>query len=89
MHTYETRLEDWWQKLPAAKQRKLVILFFAGYLLVTASVILSVWYNAKTDNSRKSTIQHISNPLLQKRKSGLHAEDLSSTPLKNKQYERK
>ncbi|PIF45332.1 hypothetical protein CLU96_2334 [Chryseobacterium sp. 52] len=84
------RVENRWQRLSVRKQRKVVILFFTGYLLITTCVILMVWYDSKSHDMRqKPAIEHISNPLLQKKKTALRAENSSSTILKNREYERK
>jgi S-methylmethionine-dependent homocysteine/selenocysteine methylase len=68
-HSCESRIEERWQKLSARKQRKVVVLFFAGYLLITGCVILTVWYDARTEARRRnSDIEHIRNPILQSKK---------------------
>jgi len=85
-HSCESRVEERWQKLSARKQRKFVVLFFAGYLLITICVILTVWYDAKTEaRRRKNDIEHIRNPVLQ---SETQYGD-SSSILKSKKNERK
>jgi S-methylmethionine-dependent homocysteine/selenocysteine methylase len=83
----ESWIEERWQKLSAKKQKKFVVLFFAGYLVVTACVILTVWYDAKADASmRKNELEHIRNPILQNQK---QLGDSSSNHLKNQEHERK
>jgi hypothetical protein len=68
-HSWESRIEDRWHKLSAKKQRKFVVLFFAGYLLVTGCVIITVWYDARMDAKLKRyELDHIRNPTLQNRK---------------------
>ncbi|MBT2621893.1 nitrogen regulatory IIA protein [Chryseobacterium sp. ISL-6] len=80
------RLEERWQKLSSTKQRKFLILFFAGYLLITGFVIMSVWYDAKSANSiEKARIDHIRNPVL---KQDTPLRDSSSTHLKINSDER-
>ncbi|MDN5423237.1 MAG: nitrogen regulatory IIA protein, partial [Chryseobacterium sp.] len=80
------RLEKRWQRLSAREQRKFLILFFTGYLLVTGCVILNVWYDAKSANTlQKARIDHIRNPTLQKDTS---LKDSSSIILKNNLHER-
>lgn len=89
LHTCETRLEERWHKLSARKQRKFVILFFAGYLLITGCAVLKIWYDAKTDKIKpKSVTDHIRNPIVGEQKSGSLIKDSSSTLQKNKDYER-
>lgn len=86
LHACESRIEARWQKLPDRKQRRFVVLFFAGYLLITGCVILTVWYDAKADaRMRKNQIEHIRNPILQNE---TQFGD-SSSILKSKEHERK
>lgn len=86
LHSCETRLEEHWQKLSATKQRKYIILFFAGYLLVTACVVTSVWYDAKSNViKQKTAVGHIRNPIIEQEK---QLNDSSSTIIKNKDHER-
>ncbi|MBT2559819.1 nitrogen regulatory IIA protein [Pedobacter sp. ISL-68] len=85
-HVWESRIEQRWSKLSERKQRRFIVLFFAGYLLITACVIATVWFDAKTERrTRKNGIEHIQNPIL-KRENQLG--DSSSIILKNKQHER-
>ncbi|MFP3596889.1 nitrogen regulatory IIA protein [Chryseobacterium sp. SIMBA_029] len=80
------RLEKRWQKLSARDQRKFLILFFTGYLMVTGFVIVTVWYDAKSEsNMQKARIDHIRNPTL---KADTPLKDSSSIILKNNLYER-
>jgi hypothetical protein len=89
LHSCETRLEKRWQKLSARKQRKYVILFFAGYLLVTGCVVLKVWYDAKADMTTQTPgTGHIRNPVVEQKNPGLLLKDSPSTPIKNKDHER-
>lgn len=75
-HSCEDKIEERWQKLSAKKQKKFVIIFFAGYLLVSTCVIATVWYDAKTEtNLQKNVIEHIQNPIL---KQGRQLDDSSS-----------
>ncbi|MCT2561799.1 nitrogen regulatory IIA protein [Chryseobacterium herbae] len=90
LHTCETRLEQRWQKLSARRQRKFVILFFAGYLLVTGCVVLKVWYDAKTEALKPRPIrEQIRNPILEDKNPELELKDSSSTQQKKEGYERK
>ncbi|ALR29237.1 hypothetical protein ATE47_01235 [Chryseobacterium sp. IHB B 17019] len=85
-HIWESRIEEGWSKLSERKQRRFVVLFFAGYLVITGCVIATIWYDAKTETRvRKNGIEHIQNPIL-KRENQLG--DSSSIILKSKQHER-
>lgn len=80
------KLDGQWRKLPAGKQRKYVILFFAGYLLLTGGVIMTVWYDSKTGTAKQKTITgHITNPIVEQEK---RVKDSSSSTTKNKDHER-
>lgn len=54
---------EYWQSLPVCKQHQFTLYFFAGYLLLTAFVILKVWYD-RTNHDNKMVIEHIDNPAL-------------------------
>jgi hypothetical protein len=83
-------LEERWQKLSARKQKRWVILFFSGYLLITGCVVFKVWYDAKNDAIKaKSDTGRIINPIQQQKKPGSLLKDSLSTTQKNKDYERK
>lgn len=70
-----------WQKLPPGKQRKWIICFFAGYLLLTLMVVLNVWYGETVKNN--TVTDHISNPITETK------EQLKdSLTEKNKEHER-
>jgi hypothetical protein len=85
----ERRLEERWQKLSARKQKKFVILFFVGYLLVTGCVVMTVWYDAKNETRKQNPVEgHIRNPVLKKQQGGSELKDSSSKPIKNQDYER-
>ncbi|SHL79716.1 hypothetical protein [Chryseobacterium polytrichastri] len=86
LHTCETRLEKRWKKLSAKEQKKWVILFFAGYLLLTGGVVLTVWYDAKMDSSQhKPVMGHIRNPMIEQEKP---LKDSLLTPIKNNDHEK-
>ncbi len=88
MDRYFDKLDERWQALPVRKQHQYTLYFFVGYLLLTAGVILKVWYDAgKADNNL--VIEHIENPVLKKNGSPARLQDSVSTILKNKIYERK
>lgn len=77
-------LDSHWQKLPPGKQRKWIICFFAGYLLLTAGVILTIWHDARTGKHHPAA-HHIRNPILEKSGNGVPVKD--SLILNNKGYE--
>lgn len=82
-------LNSHWQKLPSGKQKKWVILFFAGYLLITGCVVANVWYDAhKASVTEKPPIDHIRNPVLNKEKSGSPAKEPSTVKPKEKGHGR-
>ncbi|HUI33180.1 MAG TPA: hypothetical protein VLY84_06160 [Dysgonamonadaceae bacterium] len=84
---YFDQLDDRWRELPIGKQHKYTLYFFFGYLLLTAGVIVKIWYDTgKSENDIK--IEHIENPVL---KNGNPAilQDSVSAILKNRIYERK
>ena len=88
MDSYFKKLDERWRALPVGKQHKYTLYFFIGYLLLTAGVILKVWYDAgKSDNGL--VIEHIENPVLKKNESPARLQDTLSTILKNQIYERK
>ncbi|MDV3875078.1 nitrogen regulatory IIA protein [Elizabethkingia anophelis] len=87
MDRYFDQLDDRWRALPIRKQHQYTLYFFVGYLLLTAGVVLKVWYDAgKSDDI---VIEHIENPVLKKRESPAALRDTVSTILKNQIYERK
>ncbi|GAB3422297.1 hypothetical protein [Niabella aquatica] len=87
MDRYFDKLDDRWRALPVRKQHQYTLYFFVGYLLLTAGVVLKVWYDAgKSDDI---VIEHIENPVLKKRESPAALRDTVSTILKNQIYERK
>lgn len=94
MKTIRINLDRWfykqderWRALSIARQRRYILYFFTGYLLLTASVILKVYCDmAKSDN--KMVIGHIDNSVL-KSESPASWKDTLPTLLKEKIYERK
>ncbi|WP_068597222.1 nitrogen regulatory IIA protein [Vaginella massiliensis] len=87
MDRYFDQLDDRWRALPIRKQHQYTLYFFVGYLLLTAGVVLKVWYDAgKSDDI---VIEHIENPVLKKRESPAALRDTVSTIFKNQIYERK
>ena len=88
MDSYFKKLDGRWQALSVGKQHKYTLCFFIGYLLLTAVVILKVWYDAdKVDNNL--VIEHIENPVLKKKENPKNLQDTLTTIFKNKFYERK
>lgn len=58
-----------WRALSLDKQRRYTLCLFLVYLLLTAVVILKVWYGmAKSDN--RMVIKHIDNPVRKKESPG-------------------
>lgn len=88
MDSYFKKLDERWRVLPVGKQHKYTLYFFIVYLLLTAGVILKVWYDAdKVDNNL--VIEHIENPVLIKKENPEKLQDTLTTIFKNKFYERK
>ncbi|ANF50329.1 hypothetical protein A0O34_07280 [Chryseobacterium glaciei] len=89
LNSCERRLEERWQKLSDRKQKKLVILFFAGYLLLTGCVVMIVWYDAKNETKINNAADgHIRNPVLKQQQGRSELKDLSLKPIKNQDHER-
>lgn len=82
------RLDGRWRVLPLRKQQQYTLYFFLGYLLLTIGVIFKVWYDT-SNSGNKIVIEHIENPVLQKKESPAALQDSLSTILKNQFYERK
>ena len=82
------KLDERWRTLPLSKQHKYTLYFFAGYLLLTAGVILKVWYDTGKFNN-DMVIEHIKNPVFKKKGSPALLQDTLTTILKYKIYERK
>ncbi len=63
------KLDEQWRTFPRAKQRTWVIWFFAGYLLLTAIVVLTVWYDNKTEAGRDGGVTgHIHSPIAEQQR---------------------
>ncbi|MFH6958556.1 nitrogen regulatory IIA protein [Flavobacterium aquidurense] len=94
MKTIRINIDKWfekqdksWRALSLDRQRRYALCLFLVYLLLTAVVILKVWYDtAKSDN--RMVIEHIDNPV-RKKESPAPQLDTLSTKLKEKIYERK
>jgi hypothetical protein len=65
MDRYVHRLNESWKSLPVGKQKQYTIYFFILYLLLTAVVILKVWYDTKKSGNNM-VIEHIENPVPKK-----------------------
>jgi hypothetical protein len=69
------RQDKSWRALPLDKQRKYMLCLFLVYLLLTAGVILKVWYDvAKPDN--RMVIGHIDSPVRKKESPASHLDTL-------------
>lgn len=62
---YLIRLEQKWQALPHRDQCRYTLYIFAAYGLLTAGVVLSVWYES-AKHRKEILIDHIENPVLKK-----------------------
>ena len=62
---YANKLHESWKSLPVVKQKKYTLYFFVVYLLLTACVILKVWYDTKKSDNHMA-IEHIENPVQKK-----------------------
>lgn len=68
MDRYFDKLDERWKSLPLRRQHQYTLYFFIGYLVITAAVVINVFYN--TGKSAKDLqIQHIENPVVEKSKS--------------------
>lgn len=82
------RLDKGWEQLPLEKQHHYILCFFTVYLLLTAWIIFKIWYDtARFHNA--IAIEHIGDPVLNKKESSVYLQGKGSTILKNKIYERK
>jgi hypothetical protein len=94
MKTIRINIDKWfekqdksWRALSVDKQRRYTLCLFLVYLLLTAVVILKVWYDiANSDN--RMVIGHIDNPA-GKKESPVSQLDTLSIILKENFYERK
>lgn len=94
MKTIRKNIDKWmnsldqrWDEMPAERQHKYVLYFFAFYLLVTAGVIFNIWYQTAGSDNRM-IIEHIENPVRGKEIPASQLDSLS-TIVKEKIYERK
>jgi hypothetical protein len=95
MKNIRTTIDKWldsldkrWDKLPIQKQRQYTLYFFSAYLLLMIVMISKICYDTiNTDNSM--IIEHILNPVPEKKNNPTQLQDTLQVILKNKTYERK
>jgi hypothetical protein len=95
MKNIRTNINKWldsldkrWDELPIQKQHQYTLYFFTAYLLLMTIVISKVCYDTiRSDNYM--IIEHIINPVQEKKKSPTPLQDTVQPILKNKIYERK
>jgi hypothetical protein len=59
------KLDDHWRSIPVKRQHRYMLLFFLGYVLLTAAVIIGIWYDVQ--NPKKEIhILPIENPIIKK-----------------------
>ena len=80
------RLDKRWRSLPVGKQRRYILYFFTGYLLLTAGVIFKVWIDI-AESDGKMVIDHIENPVLQTKENPEFLPDSLKSILNNNNYE--
>ena len=81
------KLDRQWRELPVKKQRRYMLLFFSGYVLLTILVIGKV-YCEVGKSGEGITIEHIENPVIPQNKSSVSPRDSITTILKRKLYEK-
>ncbi|MCP2025787.1 hypothetical protein L1276_000927 [Flavobacterium sp. HSC-32F16] len=81
-------LDKCWDQMPVKKQHSFILYFFAGYLLLTAGVLLQVCC-ATSNSDHHIPVEHIKNPVFEKKESPAYLQDTLPLILKNKIYERK
>jgi hypothetical protein len=81
-------LDKRWDQMPVKKQHRFILYFFAGYLLLTAGVLLQVCCNT-SNSDNDMPIVHITNPVFDKKESPAYLQDTLPLILKNKIHERK
>lgn len=82
------RLEESWQELPLYKQQRYTLYVFGAYLLLTTGVIFKVCYDTASPEHNMN-IEHIKNPVFEKKESPTSLQDTLVTILKDKIYERR
>lgn len=81
------RLDGRWRAMSVKKQHRYTLLLFAGYALLSVSVLLKVCYDVAQSNN-EITIEHIQNPIIKQNKSSASPQDSITTILKKQLYER-
>lgn len=65
MRSYLVEMDNRWKKLSIKKQHQYLMVLFAGYFLLTITVIFKIWYDTG-NNNEKMSINHIENPIIKK-----------------------
>lgn len=63
IHQYFEQIDNRWKRLSLRKQHQYMVVLFIGYLLLTITVILKIWYDTGS-NKDKMQINHIENPVM-------------------------
>jgi hypothetical protein len=95
MKKLRTNIDRWfesldyrWDQIPEAKQQKIILRFFAVYVILTAAVIINVWQDtSKADN--EMNIKYIESPFKGSKGNPSQTKDTLSVMIKNKIYEKK
>jgi hypothetical protein len=89
MKNIRTTIDKWldgldkrWDELPIQKQRHYALYFFSAYLLLTIVMISKVCYDTINTDSTM-IIEHILNPVPEKKKSTTHLQDTEQPILNN------
>lgn len=89
MKNIRTTIDKWvnsldkrWDELPIQKQRHYAMYFFSAYLLLTIVMISKVCYDTINTDST-IIIEHILNPVPEKKKSPTHLQDTEQLILNN------
>lgn len=80
------RMTERWQALSFKQQQRFILIVFAGYLLLSVTVILKAWYGSGHQGYSMS-IEHIGNPMIRKKDSGIVVMDSISIILKKRLHE--
>lgn len=74
-------LDKGWEQLPLEKQHQYILCFFTAYLLLTGWIIFKIWYDTVRFHNT-IVIEHIEDPVLDKKESAAYLQDTGSTMLK-------
>lgn len=88
MDQWFNKLDVRWKGLPVEKQHQYTLYLFLSYVILTATVIGKVCYDASKSRN-DMVMEHIENPVLLKKKSPALLQDTVSTIQRSKSYERK